>query len=569
VSGHGGAPFASVLAGLRTGDRPLWAVALLCGALFVLSLGRLWPLAAVDLVLPEDRLEQQGRSLLNARGFDVQEHTAVSALNVDEAALDYMQRAFGAERAQDLIAGPSSAVSYDVAFKRRGEPNARSVTLHPSGRLVGWSVGVQDDEPGARLSVDEARTIAAEALAAGLGVRAGTEWRETGASSRERPARTDHTFTLERVVSAAPELRERTVTIVSGAQPTYARRWFVVPGAGERAARTRRAPLEALQGLGFVLLSVGVVGACTVFLLRLRAGSAELGRAAFWSAVVFACAFGTNVLSDVSLFAAWDPLWPRWISTFRQLVLSSQSTVWTLILLLALIAAGDALDRESGSGRGASLWSLGRGRIGDPAVVRASQRGFAVGLICGGVMAATVWALQTFAGAFTAIQPRGFFFYALNSSAPALSTLLFFLNVALLEELGYRFFAGTWLLAATRRRWVAIVLPAVVYGLTHTALDFLPPAEPFWGRALVMTLVGCVWGWAFFRYDALTVVISHFTADLFIFNWPRLGSGDAPVVLLALATVAVPLLPAIVDGARQLHRASTRRKRGPEMAPER
>jgi hypothetical protein len=260
------------------------------------------------------------------------------------------------------------------------------------------------------------------------------------------------------------------------------------------------------------------------------------------------------VLAEVSLFAAWDPLWPRWISTFRHLVLTSQASIWTLVVLLALIAAGDALDREAGAHRGASLWALGRGRIGDPGVVRASQRGFAVGLICGGVMAATVWLLQTFAGAYTSIQPRGFFFYAINSSAPALSTLLFFLNIALLEELGYRFFAGTWLLGATRRKWIAIVAPAVVYGLTHTALDFLPPAEPFWGRALVMTLVGCVWGWAFLRFDALTVVVSHFTADLFIFNWPRLASGDTGIVLVALGTVAVPLIPAIVDAVRDVFR---------------
>jgi hypothetical protein len=62
----------------------------------------------------------------------------------------------------------------------------------------------------------------------------------------------------------------------------------------------------------------------------------------------------------------------------------------------------------------------------------------------------------------------------------------------------------------------------------------LPPAEPFWARALVMTLVGCVWGWAFLRYDALTVVVSHLTADLFIFNWPRLASGDPGLIVRAL-----------------------------------
>jgi hypothetical protein len=50
------------------------------------------------------------------------------------------------------------------------------------------------------------------------------------------------------------------------------------------------------------------------------------------------------------------------------------------------------------------------------------------------------------------------------------------------------------------RKWIAIVVPAILYGASHTGLDFLPPAEPFWGRALALTVVGCVWGWAFLRY---------------------------------------------------------------------
>ncbi|MGD2113923.1 MAG: CPBP family intramembrane metalloprotease, partial [Acidobacteriota bacterium] len=135
------------------------------------------------------------------------------------------------------------------------------------------------------------------------------------------------------------------------------------------------------------------------------------------------------------------------------------------------------------------------------------------------------------------------------SAAPAVSTLVYFLMVALAEELGYRFFAGSWLLSLVRRPRVgailAVVVPALIYGTTHTGLPFLPPEEPFWGRALVFTLVGCVWGWAFLRFDALTVVLSHWTADLFIFNWPRLASGEPAQVAAAVATIAVPLVPAV------------------------
>ena len=100
-------------------------------------------------------------------------------------------------------------------------------------------------------------------------------------------------------------------------------------------------------------------------------------------------------------------------------------------------------------------------------------------------------------------------------------------------------------MSLTHRKWVAIVVPALLYGASHTGLDFLPPVEPFWGRAVALSAVGLIWGWAFLRYDALTVVLSHFTADLFIFNWPRLGSGDPILVAKAIATIAVPLIPAL------------------------
>ncbi len=302
----------------------------------------------------------------------------------------------------------------------------------------------------------------------------------------------------------------------------------------------------ALETVGVALLAVAAVGAFVVFLGRLARGEVRLGRALVWPAVVFVCFGLASLLDYARLFQSWDPLWPLSVSALRYVVSSGIERIWVVILLLAVVAAGDALDRSSGTRRGAALWSLARGRLVDPAVAAASGRGFLIGLLCGGVMAAAVLVLQAIAGARSSIQPRGFFFYPLNSASPAGTSLLFFWAVALAEELGYRFFGASWLLRLTRRAWPAVVLPALIYGLTHTRLDFLPPAEPFWGRAIVLSLVGCVWGWAFLRYDALTVVLSHFTADLFIFNWPRLASGQALPVVVAVLTIGVPLLPALL-----------------------
>jgi len=553
----------------------LLTVAVAAGALFFSHLGELWPLARVDLLADRGELVAEARRDLAERGLDATGYRAASRLVVDDAALDYLERAFGFERAQELIVDGLPVYLYEVHFKRQGEPDRAWVTLHPEHGLIEWGRTVQEDAPGATLGKDEARALALAAVAAlddpgaGEGGASGPAppWEERGAAEQLLPARVDHQLAFERVLSESPELRERLVVTVSGDRVSAVDRGLVVPGEARRAARRRQAPLIALQTFGFLALGVLSVVAFTVFLTRLRAGTARLGPPVVWASLVGGCFLVTEALQGASLLLGWDPLWPWWVSVARLLGIAAAGGGFITLILLVVISAGDALDREvTGGRRGESLWLAGRGRLAAPEVGLASLRGFLIGVICGGVMTVAFLALEAFAvgpGSVAApIQPRGFFFHGLNSEVPALSTLLYFLMVALGEELGYRFFAGTWLLGRVRSRtgsrWlaalVAVVVPALVYGTTHTGLTFLPPEDPFWGRALVFTLVGCVWGWAFLRFDALTVVLSHWTADLFIFNWPRLGSGEPALVAAAVATIAVPLVPAALWALRPTRR---------------
>ncbi len=521
------------------------------GLAFFLSLGALWPLAAIDLVAPHGAIVERARAFLVSRGFDLAGYRSAATLAVAEPALDYVERAFGREQVQQWIAEGVPLFYYRVEFKKRGDPVTYAVRVHPAAGVVGWSKTVPDDYPGPRLPVVEARLAALAAIPEALGLEAAA-FAEHSSSSTEHGARRTHEFVFERKLAGAPELEERVTLAVSGAELVLGLRWLHVPEAAERRARAAAAPRVALEMAGFVLLGIGAIAACGIFLRRLRDGTVLLGRAVLWPGLVFACLLGTWALETPRLFRYWEPLWPKWISDAQYLAATAGQQAWLVAALLAVVAAGDVLDRDLGGARGASLWALARGRVLDPDVAVASGRGFLVGLLCGGVMAAAVHALGAAAGATTGLQPRGFFFYTLNTASPALASVLFFFGVALAEELGYRFFAGSWLLARTGWRSIAVVVPALVYGLAHTRMEFLPPAEPFWTRALVLALVGCVWGWAFFRYDALTVVLSHFTADLFIFNWPRLASGRIEVVAASLLTISVPLLPFLVRAAAGL-----------------
>ena len=557
---------------MRRGDVLLLIVALCAGALCFANLGRLWPLVDVDLFAHRDAPGEAELAQVAALGFaDGAQRGA--RLRVEEPALDYLQHAFGRERAHELIRAGLPVAQVRATWKRAGDADSLTMFLHPDGRVLGFQRGVQEDAPGASLSEPAAEALARATLADRLGLPVAA-YAPTRRARHERPERRDHELTFERRYSDQPELRERVDVLVAGDQVARAQRAVVVPASFERRIRVDRAGMDGLQALGMAGLASAAVAALAVFFDRLRRGGVRLVPAARLVALILVLLVAVDLGQQALLHEQWDPLWPRWIADAKLLVEWNVENVAIMVVLLAFLAAGDAIDREPArrrdwwrdsagarpvpADRGASLWLLASGRCADPRVIAASLRGFLLGLVCGGVLTVAVVALGWLVGAPSALQPRGFFFFPLNSAAPAAITLCFFLHIALIEELGYRFFAGAWIDRRTGRRWLAIIAPAAIYGLMHSTMTFLPPAEPAWARPLALALVGMVWGWAFFRYDALTVVLSHLACDLFIFTWPMMASGEARHVATALAVVAAPLAPAVVGLAWSAWRPAPR-----------
>lgn len=552
---------------MKRGDVVLALGAAACAVLFLACLPRLWPLIPGQLRLDREHVRAQATALDAQLGTRTSRYALESRLRVDDAALSWVEATWGRERARALIAEGLPLAWHRATFKERGNPDAVTLALLPDGRLMGWERALQEDAPG-REPRDEPEVMA-RAAAERLGVDT-TRYRVVERSTRTHPNRTDRRWAFERDWSrdgrgsdpadsdpTGPALRERLEVVVAGDRVAKCWRSVVLPGAASRAQRAREAPLQGLQSLGFLLLGGAVAAAAVIALRRLASGEARLAQAAKLVAFVGLLLACTYALTPAARLEAWDPLWPRWLHAVVDTAWRLSGDLAALSALFAFLVAGDVLDRLAprgapagtpGPGRAASLWALGRGRIADPAVAAASARGFLVGALCGGVLALGVLLAEWLAGARVQLQPRHFFFYPINASAPALIALCFFAHIALIEELGYRFFAGTWLERLTRRRWLAIAVPALVYGLCHTAFGFLPPDDPLWVRPLLLAAVGAVWGWAFFRFDALTVVLSHLTCDLVIFTWPQIAGGGWGCVT-ALLAISVPLWPAVIGGA--------------------
>ena len=104
--------------------------------------------------------------------------------------------------------------------------------------------------------------------------------------------------------------------------------------------------------------------------------------------------------------------------------------------------------------------------------------------------------------------------------------------------------------AARRGRFVAIVLPAFIWGFGHAAY----PNQPFYIRGVEVGVAGIVMGLVLVRYGVLPLLVWHFTVDALYTALVMLRSHDAYYVIsggIASGILLVPLIASAVGAVRR------------------
>ena len=128
-----------------------------------------------------------------------------------------------------------------------------------------------------------------------------------------------------------------------------------------------------------------------------------------------------------------------------------------------------------------------------------------------------------------------------STAMPWIYPLLVGLSASTLEEFFFRLLAISLLLKVTKKRWIAVLLPAAVWAFLHSSY----PVEPVYTRGLELTVVGVVLGVVFLRYGIWTTVISHYAYNAFLGAIPMLKSSSLYFQVSGLAVVGILLLPAV------------------------
>ena len=531
------------------------------GLLSVLGLGAVvllreisFPVASIEFrLLPSDAVQVASR-FLQEQGQTTAGYQVAVSFETDDDAKGYLERRLGANGMSHLAREDVSIWHWKVRFFRPLQQEESIVLIDPNGRLVGYSHVIPEAEPGASLSAEKAQGLAEAFLASGPALDL-SAYHLVVASQVQRPSRLDHVFVWERNGFRVGEATYRVQATVHGNRVDGFREYVKTPEAWVRSQAGESDRGWVLVRFGWAASYGLALAMATVFLLGLREGRIRC-RVAAAPLGLLAVIGAASVLNSIPLFMASYPTTADLPTYLVERVVSELTSLAPLAALASLAALSGAWLRARLGGDPTSLARLfSRGGFACVEVVRAVAVGYIMAGVWLGYVVVFYWLGLTYWGVWSPAELP--YQDIMSTVLPAVYPLTVGAGAAITEEFVYRLFAVPLLLLLLGRLGAragasffsgkglglataaAIVLPALVWGSLHSTY----PQQPFYIRAVEVSLVGIGSGVIFLRYGILATIVSHYVYNASVVGGLFLLS---PSLYLQASAVVVVLLPLLL-----------------------
>ncbi len=506
---------------------------------------RAFPEASIEFKVNRSQARDLAEAFLKARGADLAGTRFASRFDVDETAKTYLERELGLERAGQLYGREAKIWIWRMRWFRSGVQEEERAGFSPLGDLIGFRSVIKEDAPGARFAQAEARAIALAFLSSrGMPEASLTPIEATPVS---RPNRTDWEFVDEKTGVRYGEATIRYATTVSGDRLTQYREFVHVPESWVRDYDKLRAKNEAAG-------QVATAGLIATFIAMLAVLVAKIGRrdvpwrvVAAFGGIAFVLAL-LSILNDLPLtLFHYDTASPLSAYLTKEIVLAILGAVGTGAGIALVVAAAEPIYRE----RFPALMSLG-GAFSPRGL---QTKAFFRSVVLGYALAAFFFAYQAVfyvvAGYFGAWSPADVPYSDMLNTAFPWATVLFIGFLPAVSEEGIsRMFSISFLDRLGAGRFLAVVIPAFIWGFGHSAY----PNQPFFIRGLEVGLAGVLIGFLMLRYGVVPLLVWHFTVDAIYTALLLLRSGNTYYVVSGAIASLILLLPLGVSLALYLRR---------------
>lgn len=532
-------------------DRVAWALALagLLGVVVAVALHRqAFPVAQIDFQVRQAGAETIARRFLQSQGFAPEGWLTAIGFRTRPEALNYIERQAGLATLNDLARREVSVWYWQIRYFRPLETEEWQVRVDPTGRLVGFWHRLPEDAPGATLPEETAQRLATRFLQEVWGTPL-ERYRLVESRAEERPRRRDYTFTWERQDFRVAEATYRLVVGLTGDRLGALDEFLKVPEAWLRAQQAEQNRGTVLAGLGSVLYLALIIAMLGVLVQAARSGEAawRFGLLLGASVAVIGLLAGLNGLPLVLLDYPTTVDLPGYLVQRLTGIVISQIGLGLLVLLAAV--SGRHLARLVGLQPLPDQVLSRRGLASRP-LVRSLLLGYALAGASLGYVVLFYFLGLRFFGVWSPVEVP--YDDIMSTLVPALYPLTVGVSAALAEEFSFRLFAVPALLILFRRLSLptgfatagAVLLPAALWASLHSTY----PQQPFYIRAVELTVVGAVDGLVFLRYGIWTTVFAHYIYNATVVGALFLLSGNLYLQGSAVLVMGLPLallLPAL------------------------
>jgi hypothetical protein len=510
------------------------------------------PTAALRMRVFRDDARRLAAAFLDREGVRVPAgYRQVASFSVNEAAKDYLEQTLGLAAANRVMQRDAFVYGWDVRWFRPETQHEYYVTVDPDGRITDYVQYLADSEalPPSKNAEGVARAFLRRT--AGIDV-AGYVLKDRSVAKQTK--RTDIRFIWERPGFTLGEATQRVRITVSGDRVIGYRRTLHIPEAYTHRNETEQAKGNTLADVAFVGIGLLTLLALAVVIIAL------VRRTLAWRSGLIAAALvtGVTLLNHVNelplAFAQFDNTgtdFSFWSSHALGILMNLAST---FAGTLVVVCAAEWLYRRAFPHHPPIGWWFSREGFSSTA----GRARLLLGYWLIPVQLAFLTLFYLFAERYLhAWMPADVKYDDLFATGmPWAFALLMGIEAAVMEEFLCRVLAISFLKRVLKIDWLAILLPALIWGFAHCNY----PNRPFFIRGIELTLWGIVFGIIFVRYGPLPSLIAHagynavVTAESFLTSvtWlPRLNA------VIVLVFVLLPLL---------LAQAWARRK--PAEAPE-
>jgi Type II CAAX prenyl endopeptidase Rce1-like len=516
-----------------------------CAAVTGTLFRRAFPEASIEFKVNRSQARALAEDFLRSQGRDVQGARFAGQFDVDDTAKVYLERELGLERAGRLYGREAKVWRWDMRWFRSGVKEEERVTYSPLGELVAFESILKEDAPGARLERDAARAAALAFLASRGHPEPSLVPIE--ATPQARPNRTDWTFVDEKAGVKLAEATIRYATTVAGDRVTAFRESVHVPEAWTRDYQRLRSKNQAAGQIATAGLVLTFLAMLFVLAEKIRRKDVPWRLVGAFGAVAFVLAL-LSLANDLPLtLFSYDTASPLSAYLTSKVILGILAAIGTGAGIAFVVAAAEPIYRERFPAQvslgGAFSW---RGL---------QTKGFFLSVVLGYALAAFFFAYQAvfyvLAERFGAWAPADVpYSDILNTALPWATVLLIGFLPAVSEEGISRMFSISFLDRLGAGRWIAVVLPAFVWGFGHSTY----PNQPFYIRGIEVGLAGVLIGFLMLRYGVVPLLVWHFTVDAIYTALLLLRSGNAYYVVSGAIASGILLLPVVVSLALYLRR---------------